>query len=77
MMVWKGTPWFMEIQLSDYSTKQWKEKMNRFERYYQSNECHSLAGSPRTRYGMDCRKRTKSDPSNIVEGVSCIGRGHG
>lgn len=47
MMIWKGTPFFVEIQRSDYSSKQWQAKMNRYEQYYQSNEWHKLDWQPK------------------------------
>jgi hypothetical protein len=33
-MIWKGMPWFVEVQRSVYNEKQWQEKMNRYEAYY-------------------------------------------
>lgn len=37
-MIWKGGVFFVEIQRSIYSKKVMKEKMNRYESYYLSNE---------------------------------------
>jgi hypothetical protein len=37
-MIWKGGVFFVEIQRSIYSEKVMKEKINRYESYYLSNE---------------------------------------
>lgn len=37
-MIWKRAPFFVEIQRSIYSDKVMKEKINRYEAYYMSNE---------------------------------------
>lgn len=31
--IWKGAPWYIEVQRSAYTQKQWKEKMNRYEAF--------------------------------------------
>ncbi|WP_339193107.1 replication-relaxation family protein [Paenibacillus sp. FSL W8-1287] len=36
--IWKGAPWFVEIQRSQFSDKVMQEKMNRYEQYYLSGE---------------------------------------
>lgn len=41
-MIWKKTLWFVEVQQSVYSAKQWQEKLNRYEKYYLSEEWKSL-----------------------------------
>lgn len=37
-MIWKGAPWHIEIQRTQYSDKQIKEKIQRYDHYYLSNE---------------------------------------
>ncbi|MEW9673585.1 hypothetical protein [Ammoniphilus sp. 3BR4] len=37
-MIWEGNPYFVEIQRSYYSPQKMREKLNRYIRYYQSNE---------------------------------------
>lgn len=37
-MIWKGAPWHIEIQRTQYSAKQMQEKMMRYDQYYLSNE---------------------------------------
>lgn len=36
-MIWKGAPWFVEIQRSIYSERQIKEKIKRYEQYFLSD----------------------------------------
>jgi len=36
--IWKGAPWFVEIQRSQFSDRVMQEKMNRYEQYYLSGE---------------------------------------
>lgn len=45
-MIWKGIPWFVEIQRSIYTEKQWQEKMNRYEAYYLSGEWQQAEWQP-------------------------------
>lgn len=40
-MIWKGAPRHVEIQRTQYSEKQIKEKIQRYDHYYLSNEWHS------------------------------------
>lgn len=35
-LIWNRTAFFVEIQRSNYTQKQWQEKMNRYEQYYLS-----------------------------------------
>jgi len=46
-MIWRATPFFIEVQRSDYSSKQWQEKMNRYEQYYHSNDWQRLDWQPK------------------------------
>lgn len=41
-MVWNGQPFFVEIQLSYYSKKQIREKVERYKKYYRSREWEEL-----------------------------------
>lgn len=36
-MIWKGAPWHVEIQRTQYSDKQMKEKLQRYDHYFLSN----------------------------------------
>lgn len=36
--IWKGAPWFVEIQRTQYSEKMMTEKINRYEKYFVSGE---------------------------------------
>jgi len=47
--IWKGAPWYIEIQRSVYSEKQWAEKMNRYEQYYLSGEWEKAEWQPADR----------------------------
>lgn len=40
-MIWKGMPWHIEIQRSNYSDRQMKEKLTRYDHYFLSNEWHN------------------------------------
>lgn len=33
-MIWRGLPWFVEVQCSYFSSKQISDKLNRYEKYY-------------------------------------------
>lgn len=46
-MIWKSTPFFVEIQRSIFSDKQIKEKLNRYESYYYSNAWHNEPWQPK------------------------------
>lgn len=46
-MIWRGTPFFIEVQMSDYSSKQWLEKLNRYEQYYHTNDWQKLDWQPK------------------------------
>lgn len=37
-VIWKGAPWFVEIQRTQYSEKMMTEKINRYEKYFVSGE---------------------------------------
>lgn len=43
LMIWKNTVFFCEIQRKFYSTKEWQEKMNRYETYFSSNKWKELS----------------------------------
>lgn len=45
-LIWNNTAFFVEIQKSDYSKKQWQDKMNRYEQYYQSGLWKNLDWQP-------------------------------
>lgn len=44
--IWKGAPWYVEIQRSVYSEKQMTEKLNRYEKYFLSGEWERAAWQP-------------------------------
>jgi hypothetical protein len=44
--IWQGTPFFVEIQCSVYSEKIMNEKLERYEKYYLSEEWHKLTWQP-------------------------------
>ncbi|MBO2943607.1 replication-relaxation family protein [Paenibacillus sp. F411] len=44
--IWKGAPWFVEIQRSQFSDRVMQEKMNRYENYYLSGEWEKEAWQP-------------------------------
>ncbi|WP_373459692.1 replication-relaxation family protein [Paenibacillus harenae] len=44
--IWRGAPWYVEIQRSVYTVKQWSEKMNRYEKYYLSGEWERAEWQP-------------------------------
>jgi len=44
--IWHNKLFFIEIQLSDYSKKQWQEKMNRYEMYFLSEAWKGLDWQP-------------------------------
>lgn len=46
-MIWRNTPFFIEVQRSDYSSKQWQDKLNRYEQYFQSGEWQHLDWQPK------------------------------
>lgn len=46
-ILWMKAPAFVEIQRSVYSEKQIKEKMERYERYFYSDEWHSFSWQPK------------------------------
>lgn len=48
-MIWKGSPFFVEIQRSVYSSKVMDEKINRYESYFLSNEWQQEAWQPSNR----------------------------
>lgn len=48
-MIWKGSPFFVEIQRSVYSSKVMDEKTNRYESYFLSNEWQQEAWQPTNR----------------------------
>jgi hypothetical protein len=48
-MIWRGGVFFIEIQRSIYSEKVMKEKINRYESYYLSNEWQSELWQPHSR----------------------------
>ncbi|MGO4374740.1 replication-relaxation family protein, partial [Paenibacillus sp. MCAF20] len=45
-VIWRGAPWYVEIQRSVYSEKQWTEKMNRYEKYYLGGEWERAEWQP-------------------------------
>lgn len=40
-LIWKNTPFYVEIQRSKYTKPQMQDKMNRYEKYYRSGEWQS------------------------------------
>lgn len=44
--IWKGAPWYIEIQRSVYTEKQMNEKLNRYENYYLSGEWEKAEWQP-------------------------------
>lgn len=44
--IWRGAPFWIELQRSTYSERVMKEKMDRYERYYYSGEWHGAAWQP-------------------------------
>lgn len=44
--IWKGAPWYVEIQKSQFSDKVMQEKMNRYEQYYLSGEWEQESWQP-------------------------------
>lgn len=44
--IWKGAPWFVEIQRSTFTDKVMQEKMNRYEQYYLSGEWEQESWQP-------------------------------
>lgn len=42
-MIWKNTPFYVEIQRSKYTKPQMQEKMNRYEKYYLSGDWQNEA----------------------------------
>lgn len=46
-VIWKGAPWYIEIQRSVYTEKQWTEKMNRYEKYYLGGEWEHAEWQPK------------------------------
>jgi DNA-directed RNA polymerase specialized sigma54-like protein len=47
--IWQSTPFFVEIQCSIYSEKVMQEKMERYEKYFVSEEWHKLTWQPKGR----------------------------
>lgn len=45
--IWRNTAFYIEVQRSDYSTKQWQDKLNRYEQYFQSGEWQGLDWQPK------------------------------
>lgn len=45
--IWRGAPWYVEIQRSVYSERQWTDKMNRYEKYYVSGEWEKADWQPK------------------------------
>lgn len=45
-MIWKGSPFFVEIQRSVYSSKVMEEKVQRYESYFLSNEWQQESWQP-------------------------------
>lgn len=45
--IWKGGPWFIEVQRSAYGSKQWAEKLNRYEAYFRSEAWKKLPWQPK------------------------------
>ncbi|MEK5477557.1 replication-relaxation family protein [Paenibacillus sp. FSL R5-0407] len=44
--IWKGAPWFVEIQRTRYTEKVMAEKLNRYERYYIGGEWERASWQP-------------------------------
>lgn len=47
--IWKGAPWYVEIQRSTYTDKQMAEKLNRYEAYYNGGEWKRESWQPQNR----------------------------
>ncbi|WP_276914671.1 hypothetical protein [Aneurinibacillus aneurinilyticus] len=47
--IWKGTPFFIEIQRSQYSERIMSEKITRYERYYYEEEWRYASWQPKDR----------------------------
>lgn len=45
-MIWKGSPWHVEIQRTQYSEKQMREKLTRYDHYFLSNEWQKESWQP-------------------------------
>lgn len=48
-VIWRGAPWYVEIQRSIYSERQWAEKLNRYEKYYLGGEWERAEWQPAER----------------------------
>lgn len=46
-MIWKGNPFFVEIQRSNYTEKIMADKFKRYEHYYLTDKWHSLPWQPK------------------------------
>lgn len=44
--IWKGAPWYVEIQRTHYSDKVMTEKLNRYEQYYIGGEWEKASWQP-------------------------------
>lgn len=82
-MIWKGGPFFVEIQRSHYSEKVMNEKINRYNTYYMSNEWQQEPWQPAhkkvfptvlmitdTRYDIDSSNVRFYQVSNLSEFVN-------
>jgi hypothetical protein len=47
--VWRGMPWFMEYQRTQYSEKQMKEKLQRYDHYFLSDQWKAEPWQPQGR----------------------------
>lgn len=47
--IWKGWPWFIEVQLSNYSDAIMRRKLKRYEAYYKSGQWKGLEWQPKGR----------------------------
>lgn len=73
-MIWKGSPFFVEIQRNVYSEKLMKEKIDRYEAYYFSEEWKNEEWQPKERKVFpyliiisDSRYSIKSDVIRIFQ----------
>lgn len=48
-MIWRGSPWFVEIQRTRYTDKVMQDKLNRYEHYYVSGAWEKESWQPQSR----------------------------
>jgi len=83
-MIWNGAPFFVEVQRSVYSEKVMREKIDRYERYFHSQEWYKETWQPgdrkvfpyvwlitQTRYNIEAPFRVFQS-SNVVEFMQMV-----